>query len=64
MDQHDKWKKYGLRLHVCLEPVSGRVMWLKIWWTNSNPRIVLKYFLDIVRDLGCMYIWELIGLVA
>ncbi|KLO05213.1 hypothetical protein SCHPADRAFT_788218, partial [Schizopora paradoxa] len=53
MDQHDKMKKYGLRYHVCLEPTSGKILWLKVWWTNSNPRIVLKYFLDVVKELGC-----------
>ncbi|KLO07950.1 hypothetical protein SCHPADRAFT_795124, partial [Schizopora paradoxa] len=52
MDQHDKMKKYGLRYHVCLEPTSGKILWLKVWWTNSNPRIVLKYFLDVVKELG------------
>lgn len=56
MDQHDKMQRYGLRYHVGLEPTSGKVLWLKVWWTNSNPRIVLKYYLDVVRELGCQYI--------
>ncbi|KZT31238.1 hypothetical protein SISSUDRAFT_995382, partial [Sistotremastrum suecicum HHB10207 ss-3] len=42
-DQHDKWRRFGLYLHVGLEAYSGRVMWLKIWWTNRNPRLVCSY---------------------
>ncbi|KLO11955.1 hypothetical protein SCHPADRAFT_941604 [Schizopora paradoxa] len=52
LDQHDKMQRFGLRFHVCLEPTSGKILWLKVWWTNSNPRIVLKYFLDVVKELG------------
>ncbi|KZT31061.1 hypothetical protein SISSUDRAFT_962474, partial [Sistotremastrum suecicum HHB10207 ss-3] len=37
-DQHDKWVRFQLFLHVGLDVYSGRVVWLKIWWTNRNPR--------------------------
>ncbi|KAJ7795944.1 hypothetical protein B0H14DRAFT_2391133 [Mycena olivaceomarginata] len=53
LDQHDKWKyKFGLALHSCLEPFVGRIQWLKIWWTNSNPRLILSYYLDTVEESG------------
>ncbi|KAJ7844606.1 hypothetical protein B0H14DRAFT_2358505, partial [Mycena olivaceomarginata] len=26
--------------------------WMKIWWTNSNPRLILSYYLDRVQALG------------
>ncbi|KAJ7870330.1 hypothetical protein B0H14DRAFT_2345726, partial [Mycena olivaceomarginata] len=53
--QHDKWKyKFGLALHSCLEPFVGRIQWLKIWWTNSNPRLILSYYLDTVEESGHM----------
>ncbi|KAK7021596.1 hypothetical protein R3P38DRAFT_3317774 [Favolaschia claudopus] len=55
IDQHDKWKyKYGLALHTGIEPFIGRIQWLKIWWTNSNPRIILSYYLDVVLEGGFM----------
>lgn len=54
MDQHDKFKRFGLALHICLEPFSGRIQWLKCWHNNSNPRLVLKYYLETIRSLGCM----------
>ncbi|KAJ7932229.1 hypothetical protein B0H13DRAFT_2227784 [Mycena leptocephala] len=53
VDQHDKWKyKFGLALHSGLDPFIGRIQWLKIWWTNSNPRLILSYYLDAVSEAG------------
>jgi hypothetical protein len=52
MDQHDKWQRFGLRLHLCVEPFSGKILWLKIWWTNSDPILIARYYLDTVRELG------------
>lgn len=50
VDQHDKFKKWGLWLHVGLDTFSARVLWLKVWWTNSNPRLICKYFLDAIEE--------------
>jgi hypothetical protein len=52
-DQHDKWKHYGLKLHIGLDPFIGRIQWLKIWWTNSNPKLILDYYLEAITGLGC-----------
>ncbi|KAH7906201.1 hypothetical protein BJ138DRAFT_1117789 [Hygrophoropsis aurantiaca] len=52
MDQHDKWKRFGLWLHLGLDPFSGFITWLKVWWTNRNPRLIAKYYLDASRKLG------------
>ncbi|KAJ6568517.1 hypothetical protein B0H19DRAFT_939041 [Mycena capillaripes] len=55
VDQHDKWKyKFGLCLHSGLDPFIGRFLWEKIWWTNSNPRLILSYYLDAVEESGFM----------
>ncbi|KAJ7106244.1 hypothetical protein C8R44DRAFT_745316 [Mycena epipterygia] len=55
VDQHDKWKyKFGLALHSGIDPFIGRIHWMKIWWTNSNPRLILSYYLDTVQELGIM----------
>jgi hypothetical protein len=51
-DQHDKWRRFRLYLHVGTEPMSGKITWLRIWWTNSNPRWVTKQFLDFSRSVG------------
>jgi hypothetical protein len=53
LDQHDKWKyKHGLCLHIGVEPFSGLILWLRVWWNNSNPVIICKHYLDTVEDLG------------
>ncbi|KAJ7070248.1 hypothetical protein B0H15DRAFT_957851 [Mycena belliarum] len=55
VDQHDKWKyKFGLALHSGIDPFVGKIHWMKIWWTNSNPRLILSYYLDAVQELGFM----------
>jgi len=58
MDQHDKWRKFQLFLHIGVEPHSGYILWLNIWWTNRNPRLVCSWYLDTVKDLG--YVMPLI----
>ncbi|KZT50182.1 hypothetical protein CALCODRAFT_444920, partial [Calocera cornea HHB12733] len=50
-DQHDKWKRFGLFLHVGLENFSNTVLWLKIWWTNSNPRLIASYYFEAAKRL-------------
>ncbi|KAK0466585.1 hypothetical protein IW261DRAFT_1553915 [Armillaria novae-zelandiae] len=48
MDQHDKWKyRFGLCLHHGLDPFMGVIKWMKVWWNNSNPILICKYYLDI-----------------
>ncbi|KAK1225454.1 hypothetical protein PQX77_011603 [Marasmius sp. AFHP31] len=51
VDQHDKWKKYGLGLHTGVDPFIGQIKWLRVWWTNRNPRLIFRYYLDTVRRL-------------
>ncbi|TFK63731.1 hypothetical protein BDN72DRAFT_861880 [Pluteus cervinus] len=51
MDQHDKWgPRYGLWLHNSTDPFTGYNNRMKIWWTNKNPRLVAKFFLDAVKE--------------
>jgi hypothetical protein len=52
MDQHDKWKRFGLWLHLGLDPFAGRIVWLKIWWNNRNPRLITSYYLEAARQEG------------
>ncbi|CAK5271654.1 unnamed protein product [Mycena citricolor] len=55
VDQHDKWKyKFGLALHTGIDPFLGLIHWIRIWWNNSNPRLILSYYLNVIEDLGIM----------
>ncbi|EGN94589.1 hypothetical protein SERLA73DRAFT_126061 [Serpula lacrymans var. lacrymans S7.3] len=53
-DQHDKWCRFQLFFHVELEPFSGCVLWLKVWWTNHNPCLICGWYCDVVERLGGM----------
>ncbi|KAJ7847149.1 hypothetical protein B0H14DRAFT_3867559 [Mycena olivaceomarginata] len=48
-DQHNKWKYYGLYLHLGMDPYTGRLHWNKIWWMNRNTALVTSYYLGAVR---------------
>ncbi|KAI5982643.1 hypothetical protein EDD15DRAFT_2202662 [Pisolithus albus] len=52
IDQHDKWLRFGLALHMCVEPFSGRLLWMKVWHSNHNPQLILSYYLETVKELG------------
>jgi hypothetical protein len=52
IDQHDKWGRFGLWHHLGIDPFSGRIAWLKIWWCNRNPRLLINYYLDAGRQVG------------
>ncbi|KZT49991.1 hypothetical protein CALCODRAFT_445088, partial [Calocera cornea HHB12733] len=51
-DQHDKWKRFGLFLHVGVENFSNYLLWLKVWWTNLNPRLIASFYLEAARKLS------------
>ncbi|KIK91877.1 hypothetical protein PAXRUDRAFT_55494, partial [Paxillus rubicundulus Ve08.2h10] len=52
VDQHDKWLRFGLALHTGIEPFSGRILWMKIWYSNRNPQLILSYYLETVKEFG------------
>jgi hypothetical protein len=47
-DQHDKWGRFGLYMHIGIDPFTGRILWLRIWWTNRNPVLITSYWLVCV----------------
>ncbi|KAJ7574592.1 hypothetical protein C8J56DRAFT_1017277 [Mycena floridula] len=46
-DQHDKWKRFGLALHIGPDPFAGFI-------NNSNPRLIFSYFIEDVEQPGHM----------
>lgn len=55
MDQHDKWKRLGLRIHLCTEAFVGKLMWLVVWWTNSNPTFIAGQYFKAIDSNGGRY---------
>src|SRR4051794_21589724 len=54
VDQHDKWKKFGLALHTSIDQFPGKTHWMKVWWTNNNPKLITSYYLDAVESTRCV----------
>ncbi|KAI9437089.1 hypothetical protein BJY52DRAFT_1130177, partial [Lactarius psammicola] len=52
LDQHDKFKRYGLFFHVGLDPFPGVIHWCKVWWTVRNPKLIARFYLDTARSIG------------
>lgn len=50
IDQHDKWKRFGLFLHCAIDTFSGKMHWLKVWWTNRNPVLIGSYYFEAARE--------------
>lgn len=55
VDQHDKWQRFGLRLHTGSDPFPGAIHWIKIWWTNRNPKLIASYYLEHIKRSGCKF---------
>jgi len=51
-NQHDRWKQFGLWLHLGFDPYPGELQWLKVWWSNRNPQLIGSYYLEAVRKKG------------
>lgn len=52
MDGYDKLKPYGLCVHGCIDGYSRHIIWLTVGHTNNDPRVISKYFMKAVTDLG------------
>ncbi len=55
LDQHDKFKCYGLFFHVGLDPYLGIIHWCKVWWTVRNPKLIACFYLDTAWSIVGMY---------
>ena len=60
LDGHDKLCGYQnatfpLCVYGGLDTYSGRIQFLKIWTTNSNPKIVGRHYLEYLLESGGGY---------
>lgn len=60
IDQHNKWGRFGLWLHLGIDPYPGRFAWLKVWWCNRNPCLLINYYLEAARKVGGMFFTALL----
>ena len=52
MSRHDKWERFGLFWHGCVDGFSGKILWLDVWWNISNPKYVCAQYLKAVQNFG------------
>ena len=52
MDGYDKLKPFGFPIHGCIDGLSRKMIWLKLSRSNNNPEVILKFYLDSVREFG------------
>ena len=52
IDGYDELKPFGFCIHGCIDGFSRRIMWLEVGSTNNDSRVVEKYFLNCIRQIG------------
>ncbi|XP_063955289.1 uncharacterized protein LOC135154065 [Lytechinus pictus] len=52
VDGYDKLKPFGLCISGCIDGYSRKVMWLNVYNTNNDPKLVGGYFLETVMECG------------
>jgi len=54
VDGYDKLKPFGLCINGCICGFSRKIVWLNVYHTNNNPKVIGGYYLEAVSDLaGC-----------
>ncbi|XP_066920717.1 uncharacterized protein [Clytia hemisphaerica] len=59
LDGHDKLMGYQnwtfpLAIYGCIDTASRKILWLKVWDTNSNPQLIGKWHWDYLSKSNCM----------
>ena len=52
IDGYDKLKAFGFCIHGAIDGYGRRILWLEVGSSNNNPRIVGKYLLESVVQVG------------
>ena len=51
VDGYDKLKQFNFVIHGCIDGHRRKVLWLKVGKSNSNPKIIASYFMELVTSL-------------
>ena len=49
-DGYDKLKPYGLCVSGCIDGYSRYIIWLKVYKTNNDPKVISGYYMECVRE--------------
>lgn len=54
LDSYDKLKPYGVCINGAIDGFSRNMVWLEAYSTNSDPKVIANYFMEVVNLLqGC-----------
>ena len=54
IDSFDKLKQYGLCVNGFIDGFSRKIIWVNVYKTSSNPRVVAGYYIEAVsKRRGC-----------
>jgi hypothetical protein len=51
-DGYDKLKPFGLCISGCIDGFSRKIVWMNVYRTNNNPKVIGGYFLEAVKLVG------------
>jgi hypothetical protein len=51
LDGHDKLMGYQnntfpIAVYGCIDTCSRKVLWVKVWTSNSNPKLIARFYLE------------------
>ena len=52
IDGYGKLKLLGFRIHGAIDGCSRRILWLDVGYTDNDPTVISKYFVNCVQQLG------------
>lgn len=54
LDGYDKIKPFGFGISGCIDGFSRHIIWLNVYTTNNDPRIIAGYFIEALQEYsGC-----------
>lgn len=53
IDGYDKIKPFGFAIHGAVDGFSRKIVWLEVGPSNNDPKIISRYFLQTVKNIGC-----------
>ena len=52
LDSYDKLKRFGFCINGCIDGFSRLVLWINVYKTSNDPRIIGGYYLETIKALG------------
>ena len=52
LDSYDKIKRYGFCINGCIDGLSRKILWLNVYRTSSDPKVIAGYFTDAIQTTG------------